>query len=84
MGGKPVPAPILSSIWGFFILYLGLFIVATLIMASLGLDFVSALASVAASIGNVGPGLGIVGPVQNYLSIPAAGNTRSPRRNPSP
>jgi trk system potassium uptake protein TrkH len=73
MGGKPVPAHILSSIWGFFILYLGLFIVATLIMASLGLDFVSALASVAASIGNVGPGLGIVGPVQNYLSIPTAG-----------
>jgi trk system potassium uptake protein TrkH len=73
MGGKPVPAHILSSIWGFFILYMGLFVVATLIMASLGLDFVSALASVAASIGNIGPGLGIVGPVQNYLSIPAAG-----------
>ena len=73
MGGKPVPAHILSSIWGFFILYMGLFVVATLIMASLGLDFVSALASVAASIGNIGPGLGIVGPAQNYLSIPAAG-----------
>jgi len=73
MGGKPVSAHILSSIWGFFILYIGLFVVATLIMASLGLDFVSALASVAASIGNIGPGLGIVGPAQNYLSIPAAG-----------
>jgi trk system potassium uptake protein TrkH len=73
VGGKPVPAHILSSIWGFFILYLGLFIVATLIMASLGLDMVSALASVAASIGNIGPGLGIVGPMQNYLSIPVTG-----------
>ena len=73
LGGKPVPAHILNSIWGFFILYLGLFIISTLIMASLGLDFVSALASVAASIGNVGPGLGIVGPVQNYLSVPTAG-----------
>ena len=73
MGGKSVPANILSSIWGFFILYIGLFVVATLIMASLGLDMISALASVAASIGNIGPGLGIVGPVQNYLSIPVAG-----------
>ena len=73
VGGKPVPAQILSSIWGFFILYIGLFIVATLIMASLGLDMISALASIAASIGNIGPGLGIVGPVQNYLSIPGAG-----------
>jgi trk system potassium uptake protein TrkH len=73
VGGKPVPAHILSSIWGFFILYVGLFVVATLIMASLGLDMISALASVAASIGNIGPGLGIVGPVQNYLSIPVPG-----------
>lgn len=73
VGGRPVPAQILSSIWGFFILYIALFIVATLIMASLGLDMVSALAAVAASIGNIGPGLGIVGPVQNYLSIPVAG-----------
>jgi trk system potassium uptake protein TrkH len=73
LGGRAVPADILSSIWGFFILYLGLFIVATLLMASLGLDIISALASVAASIGNIGPGLGIVGPVNNYLDIPVVG-----------
>lgn len=73
LGGRPVPQDILNGIWGFFILYLGLFIVATLIMAALGLDMVSALSSVAASIGNIGPGLGIVGPVKNYLSIPVFG-----------
>ena len=73
LDSRPVPQDILSGIWGFFILYLGLFIVATLIMASLGLDMVSALSSVAASIGNIGPGLGIVGPVKNYLSIPVFG-----------
>ena len=27
----------------------------------------------AASIGNIGPGLGIVGPAQNYLTIPVMG-----------
>ena len=73
LGGRPVPQDILNGIWGFFILYLGLFIVATLIMASLGLDMVSALSSVAASIGNIGPGLGIVGPVKNYLTVPFVG-----------
>jgi trk system potassium uptake protein TrkH len=73
LGGRPVPQDILNGIWGFFILYLGLFIVATLIMASLGLDMISALASVAASIGNIGPGLGIVGPMKNYISIPVVG-----------
>jgi trk system potassium uptake protein TrkH len=73
LGGRAVPTEILSSIWGFFILYLGLFILATLIMASLGLDMISAFASVAASIGNIGPGLGAVGPVKNYLGIPLLG-----------
>ncbi|MFO7987815.1 MAG: potassium transporter TrkG [Desulfatiglandaceae bacterium] len=73
LGGKAVATETLSSIWGFFILYLGLFIVAALIMASLGLDFVSAIASVAASIGNIGPGLGMVGPVQNYMDVPFLG-----------
>ncbi|MFA4915747.1 MAG: TrkH family potassium uptake protein [Syntrophales bacterium] len=73
LGGKPVPQDILNSIWGFFILYIGLFVVATLIMASLGLDIISAFSSVAACIGNIGPGLGIVGPLRNYLEIPIIG-----------
>lgn len=73
LGGKPVPQDVLSSVWGFFILYLGLFVVATLVMAGLGLDMISAIASVAATIGNIGPGLGIVGPTKQYLLIPEAG-----------
>lgn len=73
LGGKGVPSDILSSIWGFFILYLGLFVVSTLIMASLGLDLISAFASVAACIFNVGPGLGLVGPLSNYLTVPLVG-----------
>ncbi len=68
-----MPQDVLSSIWGFFMLYLGLFVVATFIMAFLGLDMVSAMSSVAASIGNIGPGLGMVGPTNNYLSIPTVG-----------
>lgn len=73
LGGRPVPEEILSSIWGFFILYLGIFVVASLIMAFLGLDLISSIGSVAASIGNIGPGLGMVGPVQNYSDIPLIG-----------
>ena len=73
LGGKPVPTETLSAIWGFFILYMGLFVVASLVMAGLGLDLISAIASVAASIGNIGPGLGVVGPVQNYMEIPLVG-----------
>ena len=73
LGRKPVPADVLSGIWGFFFLFLGLFLVAVLIMTSLGLDMISAIGSVAASIGNIGPGLGLVGPAENYAVIPFLG-----------
>ena len=73
LGGKPVPAEVLNSIGGFFILYLGLFIVAVIIMSVIGLDVMTSFASVAATIGNVGPGFGLVGPVNNYLSVPDVG-----------
>ena len=39
----------------------------------LGLDLVSAISSVAATLGNIGPGLGIVGPMDNYATVPQAG-----------
>jgi trk system potassium uptake protein TrkH len=73
IGGNPVPSNTLSSIWGFFVLYLGLFIAATAVMAAMGLDLISAIASVAASIGNIGPGLALVGPTKNYVAVPFAG-----------
>jgi trk system potassium uptake protein TrkH len=73
LSGKPVPEVVLNSVWGFFILYLTLFIVAVIIMSSIGLDAITSFASVAATIGNVGPGFGLVGPASNYLSIPDLG-----------
>jgi len=73
LGGKSVPQEILNGIWGFFILYLGLFVVAAFVMAGMGMDLISAFSSVAACIGNIGPGLGLVGPATNYLSVPETG-----------
>ena len=73
LGGRPVPPDILSSIWGFFILYLSLFVITSFTMSFLGLDLISSFSSVAACIFNVGPGLGIVGPIDNYMNVPLAG-----------
>jgi trk system potassium uptake protein TrkH len=63
----------MSSIWGFFILYIALFVLASLVMSGLGLDVISAFSSVATCIGNVGPGLGLVGPATNFMMVPALG-----------
>ncbi len=73
LGGRTVPSDVMSSIWGFSILYFLLFIVCTLAMCMIGLDMTSAFSSVASSMGNVGPGLGMVGPTLNYMDVPALG-----------
>jgi trk system potassium uptake protein TrkH len=73
LGGKPVSSEIIGSIWGFFFLYLVLFVISVTILSLLGLDLITAFSAVAACIFNVGPGLGLVGPVENYAAIPLAG-----------
>lgn len=73
LNGRAVPQETLSSIWGFFTLYLMLFVASSIFMIMLGLDMVSGFSSVAACIFNVGPGLGAVGPMDNYMGVPVIG-----------
>lgn len=73
LGGIPVPQTIMRSIWGFFFLYMGIYIAATLLMSIIGLDLISSISSVATCLGNVGPGLGIVGPMDNFSMVPVIG-----------
>lgn len=73
LGGRPVSDEVLHSIWGYFMLYLGLFILCSFLLAAMGVDVVTSFAAVAATIGNIGPGLGSVGPMDNYAHIPVLG-----------
>jgi len=73
LGSIPIPQTIMRSIWGFFFLYLGIYVIATLLMSFIGLDLISSISSVASCLGNVGPGLGTVGPMDNFSGIPIAG-----------
>jgi len=73
LGDKVVSEDVMRNITGFFFLYIFVFVISSFIMTILGLDIVSAMASVAATLGNVGPGLGLVGPVQSYAVIPPLG-----------
>jgi trk system potassium uptake protein TrkH len=73
VGGRVVGRDIIASVTSFFILYITIFTAGTLFMTALDLDLVTAMASVAATLGNIGPGLGGVGPMQNYAAVPDAG-----------
>jgi len=62
----------IARINSFLALYIVLFIVSTLLVSLEQIDLISAGSAVAATLGNIGPGLELVGPVQNYafFSIP--------------
>ncbi|MDP3831898.1 MAG: potassium transporter TrkG, partial [Ignavibacteriaceae bacterium] len=70
---KAVIPEVISKISAFSLFYLLIIAVGALILSFTGLGFTSALGSVAACIGNVGPGLGETGPILNYATISSGG-----------
>jgi trk system potassium uptake protein TrkH len=73
LSGRVVPREVLRGVMGFTILYLIVFLVSSFILAALGIDLVSSIASAAATLANVGPGLGLTGPLSSYAMIPDLG-----------
>ncbi len=70
---KAIDPSITYSVMAFIMMYLTIFAIGSSAMAVIGVDFETALGSVATSLGNVGPAIGQVGPVNNFADIPAAG-----------
>ena len=70
IGRKTVPEDVVRSVLGFLALYMALFALSAVLLAGIGVDFVTALSAVAATMGNIGPGFGMVGPVENFAQIP--------------
>lgn len=64
---KGVDQRILDSVWGFMSAYIGILVVFTLIMLACGLNELTAFSAVAASLNNLGPGLGDV--FVNYADL---------------
>ena len=70
---RVVPPEVMTNVLGFFFFFIGIFAIVTCIMTTLGLDLVSAAGATIATMGNIGPGLGSVGPTDNYAHIHTAG-----------
>ena len=67
IGRQPVKNSVIDAVWGFFAAYVALFALMMLVLMFNGLDQVSAFSAVAATINNLGPGLGEVS--LNYSSL---------------
>ncbi len=63
---------ILTHILVFLLIYLFLFIFGSIVVTIMGMDFISAIGAVATCLSNVGPGIGSVGPLDNFAAVPGA------------
>lgn len=73
INGKAIPREIITNFLAFFLIYILIFMTGAAIMSAYGLDFESAIGASIATIGNIGPAIGSVGPVENYAHIPMSG-----------
>ena len=73
LGGDAVPRDVMSNVLSFVVLYVGGVALGAAVMFALGLDLLSAFSAAIASVGNIGPAFGSVGPAEHYAHIPAIG-----------
>jgi len=67
-----VDDPSVDSAVLFILLYIAILIVSTLLITFLGVDIMTAFSGAAAAMGNVGPGFGLVGSMDNYSHLPSS------------
>ncbi len=71
LGEQLVPNRVVEAVWGFFAVYLIVFLSMVCVLLGISdLDFLTAFSAVAANLNNLGPGLGEV--AANYQSLPQA------------
>ena len=69
LGGRVVPEQTLRAVQVFVLFYLLTFAVGAAIVVALGADLMSGITASIASLGNIGPGFGAVGPMASYADL---------------
>lgn len=72
LGGRAISPDVLRAMFGFAGAYAALVMFGTAFFAVDGQDVLTAFTAAASSLGNIGPGLGAVGPYDNYAGLSAA------------
>jgi len=67
---RPVAEEILTKIVAFFFIYLLTFATGILLLCINGIDLISSAGAVATTMGGIGPGLGVFGPMSNFSAAP--------------
>lgn len=70
---RAVSKEIMEGVLGFTVLFFGVFIISALLLNAAGVDLITAGSGAIACLSTVGPGLGEVGPTDNYAALPDSG-----------
>jgi len=71
LGGRVIPEDVMRAIFVFILFNFMVLVICTLVLVAFGADFVTGATASLATLGNVGPGLGAVGPMSNYAGLHA-------------
>src|SRR5690606_16250514 len=66
INGERVTGRIITHIMNFLLLYLMIFVLGSIVLSVAGHDMETSIGAVASTLGNVGPGIGLIGPIDNY------------------
>ncbi len=70
IGGKIIHQDAVRNTVGFYLIYIVVFVIVSILFAALGLDLTTSISASASSLGNIGPGFGSIGPFQNWGHFP--------------
>jgi len=70
IGDNVVPQATIQAILGFFLLYISTIGLGTALVLATGVDLVTGVTAVVSAMNSIGPGLGLVGPAENYSHMP--------------
>ncbi len=71
LGKQIITDKIMRSVTAFVMIYIGIFALSTVALTWFGADFVTAFTASIACLGNIGPGLASVGPMESYADLSA-------------
>ena len=66
IGENTIDDNVVRATLGFYLFYILIFVFTAMVLSMTGLDFTTALTASASAIGNIGPGLGSIGPTDNW------------------
>lgn len=69
IGGKKVSSDVLRTIYIYFIAYVGILIGSVVLVSLDNFDFETTFSAVLTTLGNVGPGMAQVGPMENFAEF---------------